>query len=352
MQKLRDFKEKVDREIEKYFNQVIAETKAKDKIMAEALSYAKKTVLIKGKRIRPALMYYSYLAAGGKDKKRILKTAVSLELIHIFILIHDDIMDRGSVRHGIDAAHVWFEKNARRSFSGKDAKHFGDSMAMILGDMLSALGNQVVFQSGFDPVLVVKALDKLQTIVSNTVIGQALDFNIGYEGHASKKEIMKMYEYKTAKYTFEGPLHLGAILGGGSAELSKALTAYSIPLGIAFQIQDDILGVFGSEKKMGKSAASDIEEGKQTLLLVKALEKSSGKQKKRLREILGKKNLTSKEIKEFQDIIRETGSLDYAQNISRKLILKSQKAIEGEEILPEAKEFLLELAEHMVKREG
>lgn len=351
MEELKKFKAKVDQEIEKYFDKTIKETSAKDKTMAKALGYVKKMTLAQGKRIRPALMYYGYLASGGKDEKRILKTAVSIELVHIFLLIHDDIMDRGDVRHGIDSVHVWFEKIGRKLFPQKDTKHFGDSMAIIIGDMVAALGNQVIFQSGFDSNLVMKALDKLQIIVSFTVVGQARDLQIEYRGKATEEEIMKMYEYKTAKYTFEGPLHLGAILGGGSDEFLQKMTAYSIPIGIAFQIQDDILGVFGSEKKMGKSAASDIEEGKQTILVAKVLEWGSRKQKERFLQILGKKNLSHEEIKDFQDIIKDSGALQYAKDLSHELILKSKKAIETDEMEKKSKKFLLDLAGVMEKRD-
>jgi len=351
MEELRKFKQKIDQEIEKYFDKTIKETNAKDKTMAKALQYVKKLTLAQGKRIRPALMYYGYLASGGKDEKRILKTAVSVELIHIFLLIHDDIIDRGDKRHGVDTVHVWFRNIGKKAFPQKDAEHFGNSMGIIVGDMIGALGNQIIFQSGFEPSLVLEALDKLQSIISLTVVGEAKDVYIEYQGRATEAEIIKMYEYKTAKYTFEGPLHLGAILGGGSNELLKEMTAYSIPIGIAFQIQDDILGVFGSEKKMGKSAASDIEEGKQTILVVKALQNGNRRQKDRMFQILGKKDLSHDEIKDFQSIIRETGALQYAKDLAHSLILKSKKAIESAEMSKESNKFLVDLAEVMEKRE-
>jgi geranylgeranyl diphosphate synthase type I len=122
-------------------------------------------------------------------------------------------------------------------------------------------------------------------------------------------------------------------------------------LGIAFQIQDDILGVFGSEKKMGKSAASDISEGKQTILVAKTLQKGNNQQKKRLLQILGQKDLSDKEIKDFRAIIRETGALQYAKDLAHRLILQSKAALELAEMTKGSKKFLLDLAEVMEKRE-
>jgi geranylgeranyl diphosphate synthase type I len=160
-----------------------------------------------------------------------------------------------------------------------------------------------------------------------------------------------MYENKTAKYTIEGPLHLGAILAGAKDELLDALSKYAVPVGIAFQIQDDILGIFGSEKKLGKPVGSDIEEGKQTLLVVKAGEKADRSQLKKMNYLLGKPNLNHREIEEFRNIITDTGSLDYAKNLARKLITKGKQALISAKIKKETKDFLLGIADYMISRE-
>ncbi len=348
---LADFKKGIDREIKSYFDSTIKDVSRRDFLMSEALKNVRSMVLAGGKRLRPALMYQSYLGAGGQEKKKMLKTSVSVELIHFFLLIHDDIMDRDDKRHGKDTIHFAYDKIARKMFSQSDSAHFGNSMAIIIGDMVGALGNQVIYISDFNPALVVKALHKLQDVVSCTVIGQAKDLFIQSRGKASEKEVLEMYEYKTAKYTFEGPLHLGAILGGADKNTLAGITKFSIPLGIAFQIRDDILGLFGSEKKIGKPVGSDIKEGKQTILLVKAREKSNKEQKKILENILGKKDISAEEIRTFQKIISETGALDYAQNLMAKLIAKSKKEMEKTGLNSQSKEFLLALADYMGNRE-
>ncbi|MFA6382951.1 MAG: polyprenyl synthetase family protein [Parcubacteria group bacterium] len=348
---LEDFKKKIDIEIEKYLNRIIHETKKRDALMAEAVKYVKKMTLAGGKRLRPTLMYYGYLAANGKEKEKMIKAAVSIELIHMFLLIHDDIMDQDDKRHGLDTLHIKYKKLGKRIFKNRGLDHFGNSMAIIIGDMVGALGNQIIFESQFKAELVIRALAKLQSIVSMTVIGQSQDLYIEYRGRASEKEILSMYENKTAKYTVEGPLHLGAILGGAPEAVTAGLSRYAIPLGIAFQIQDDILGVFGHEEKLGKKIGADIIEGKQTLLVARAKNKANAKQQKILNELLGKKNLTGNDIKDFQDVLKETGSLDYAKNLSYELVLRAKRELQKIKINPEAKNFLNDIADYMIERE-
>lgn len=348
---LKDFKKRIDKEIVIYFDNAIREAKKRDLVIANALEYVKKLTLAGGKRIRPALMYYSYLGSGGKEKERILKTAVSIELIHMFLLVHDDIIDRDVERHGKDSVNRRYEKIGEELFSGKDSKHFGTSMALIIGDMIAAFGNQIIFNSGFDEKLVMKALSQLQSIVSFTVIGQVKDFYIEYRGKATEKDILGMYEYKTAKYTIEGPLCLGAILGGMNEKYLSGISKYAIPIGIAFQIQDDILGIFGNEEKIGKEVGSDIEEGKITLLVVKARERANKNQRKILNGLLGKKDLSREDIEKFRKIIKETGALDYAKSLADSYIEKGKKELEKMGMQKETNDFLYGMADYMISRE-
>ncbi|MFZ5982493.1 MAG: polyprenyl synthetase family protein [Patescibacteria group bacterium] len=347
---LEDFKVKFDKELKAFFLKAIQECSKRDKFITDALKLVSRNVLSGGKRVRPALMYWGYVGVGGREIEKMIRTAVSIELIHSFLLIHDDIMDRDLIRHGEDTVNYAYEKVGKRFFGAKDARHFGDSIALTIGDMVAALGNQVIFESKFEPEIIMKALSKLQDIVSLTVIGQSKDIYMEYRGKATEKEVLEMYEYKTARYTFEGPLQLGGILGGASSKTLESFSRFSIPLGIAFQIQDDILGIFGTEKEIGKSVGSDIREGKQTLLVVKALEMGNAKQKKRLRELLGSSDIRKKEVEEFRKIISDTGALFYARKMVEKLIKKGKGEIEKTAVGQPAKEFLLGMARYMIER--
>lgn len=348
---LAEFKRKIDPEIEKYFEKVIREALKKNQDIADALKHSKKIIMSGGKRVRAAFMYYGYLAAGGKELKKVLKASVSIELIHLYLLIHDDIIDRDGKRHGIITLHEYYKKIGAGFSKSKDPCHFGISMAIIVGDTINAMGNQIISELEFNSKSILKALSILQSIMSITVIGESQDIHIENRGKASVEEILEMYENKTAKYTFEGPLHLGAILGGAGGKFLKHLSGYAVPAGIAFQIQDDILGVFGDEGKTGKPVGSDIRQGKYTILVAKAFEKSDPGQKKILASCLGNKKLAKKDVDAFRDVIIKTGSLEYAKKLSLELVFKAKKELEKIKMNSEAKRFLRDIAEHMIQRE-
>jgi geranylgeranyl diphosphate synthase type I len=347
------FKKQIDRELSAYLDDKIKEAKKQDFFTANLTKQAKKIILSGGKRLRPAFMYWGYVAGGGKDREKILKTSISIELVHNFLLMHDDIIDHGQKRHGVATINAQYAKIGRVFFDQEDAaQHFGNSMALIFGDMLSAMSNQVVFTSNFPSGLIVKALNQIQAIVSQTVIGEIQDVYMDSSGKTSEEAILKMYRNKTACYTIEGPLNLGAILAGADGKILKALSAYALPLGVAFQIQDDILGIFGLEKKLGKEVGLDIQEGKKTLLLVKAQELGNREQKTFLKRVLGRKNISYSEIKKFQEIMVKSGALQYVQELASGLVAEAKKSLARTVFNPEAKDFLLSIAEYMVARKN
>jgi geranylgeranyl diphosphate synthase type I len=223
-----------------------------------------------------------------------------------------------------------------------------------MGDMLCAYGNDIIFSSAFPLEEKFKALTKLQDIVSYTVIGQARDVYMEYMGEASEEEILAMYRNKTAKYTVEGPLYLGALLAGGSDALLSGFTAYALPLGIAFQIQDDILGTFGDAKRLGKPIGSDIAEGKITLLVSRALRDGTAEQKKRIKAILALgASLKEEDIEEFRSIVRATGAYASAKQMAGAYIAEGKQALETMRAVldPRAHDFLFSIAEYMMERE-
>ena len=351
-EELSDFKQKVDPELEVFFDRIIADSKKNNFITTDALKQVKKITLSGGKRLRPALMYWGYKGVGGNKEQEIIKTSISIELIHIFLLIHDDIIDNDKTRHGEKTIHTLYAQKGKKICRGeRDSRHFGNSIAIVVGDIIGALGNRVLFQSNFPPELVIRALSLLQDIVARVAVGEAQDVFIEHRRKSTEAEVLDMYKNKTAKYTIEGPLHLGAILAGGDEKVLKAISKFSVPIGTAFQIQDDILGVFGNERKIGKPVGSDIREGKQTLLVVRALERGTVEQKRIIRQLLGKKDITSGEIELFKQIIIETSSLKYAQDLAKKLIKEGKEALEDLTFKKEAKDFLSGVADYMMERE-
>lgn len=349
---LKEYKKRLDVRLKKYFDKKIKEAEASHTLSKEAVKMIADFTLADGKRIRPAIVYYAYLASGKKPDDNIIEASMSIELTHSFLLIHDDIIDKDEKRHGISTLHERYKKIGQRLAPQKDSLHFGNSMAMLAGDMASAMANEIIFNSQFSPKIILESLDQMQKIVYNIVPGEMLDVVMEIRGKSTEKEVLEMYEGKTSSYSFEGPLHLGTTLSGNhDPKMLKNYSKYAMPLGKAFQIRDDILGIFGDEKKLGKPVGSDIIEGKQTLLVIKALELGSRKQKEIVKKYLGKKDLKIKELEEFKNIIKETGSLAYCQDLSEKFVRESLAALSKIDIKnKEAEIFLRGIAEYMVKR--
>jgi len=351
---LKKYKKRLDVELRKYFDRKIVEAEKSHPLSKEAVKMVADFTLADGKRIRPAMLYYGYLAAGKLDESKILEISMSVELTHTFLLIHDDIIDKDATRHGTATIHERYKKIGRRLSPNADNLHFGNSMAMLAGDMTQAMANEIIFNSQFSDDVIIRALDKLQKIVYTIVPGEMLDVVMQARGRSSEQEVLKMYEGKTASYSFEGPLHMGTVLAGCHDEkILASFTQYALSLGKAFQIRDDILGLFGNEKKIGKPVGSDIIEGKQTILVVKALEIGNNKQKGIIKKHLGKDNLTSREIEEFRLAVRESSALDYCEKLSEKFVGESITTLDRIDIKnEEAKRFLRGIAEYMVTREA
>lgn len=350
---LGNYKKILDRELQKYFKEKLGEAQKNNPLTKEAIKMIAEFALAGGKRIRPALVYYAYLACGGKDKEKIIEASMSIELTHIFLLIHDDIIDKDEKRHGVATLHERYKKIGERFSKNKDSAHFGNSMALLAGDMAAAMANQIIFKSDFPPEIIIRALNKLQEIVYAIVPGEMMDVVIEIKGKTTEKEVLEMYEGKTSSYSFEGPLHLGAVLAGSEDKnVLDVYSRYAYPLGKAFQIQDDILGLFGNEKKIGKPVGSDVKEGKQTLLVIKAQELGNEKQKEAISRYLGKKDLNEEELEKFRSAIRETGALDCCKRLAKDFILESLGALEKIEFKnDEAKLFLEGIAGYMLERE-
>lgn len=345
------FKKKLDIELKLFFDREIAEAKKQDSLVSAALLQARKILLSGGKRIRAAMMYVGYLAAGGEDRQEMLKASMSIELIHTFLLIHDDVMDRDDVRHGQTTIHAFFRQYGETVFPGKDSVHLGNIMAISVGDILTAYGSQCLFTSSFRPENIILALRRLQSIILSTVIGQMKDIRMGFSSEiADENDVLLMYELKTARYTFEGPLCLGVTLAGGSKELLLQMKDFSIPIGIAYQIQDDILGIYGEETSVGKVVGSDLEEGKMTLLVSRAYKQANKAQKKELKDIWGT-TLTKEKLVRVREIFKETGSFDYAMNLQNTLLAQAkEKAQDIATTNSYSRDFLLSIISYLSER--
>ncbi|RLI13573.1 polyprenyl synthetase family protein [Candidatus Bathyarchaeota archaeon] len=301
-----------------------------DSVLFEA---AKHLIKAGGKLVRPVLFLLACEFVGG-DPEKLVFAAAGAEFGHVASLIHDDIIDGDEVRRGVPAVHV----------------KYGVPMAILAGDLLIFKAFQMLAltaERGVPPDKIVRAL-KISTESSVAVDeGEAMDVLMGDKVDVSLKEYFRMIELKTAE-AFRVGLLLGALLGGGTEEEMEALSRYGLLIGIAFQIQDDILGVFGSEEIVGKPVA-DVLKGRRNFLIVHALEKGPEHLRERLRELLSSSNIGEEELEEIRSILIEAGSLDEARRLVEELTEEAKKAIEGLG-RPEARQALMEMADFLKTR--
>ena len=360
IQELENYKAIVDSELEKFFDNKIEEIRDPDNDYSIVTSFLKEYTLRGGKRIRPAFTYYGYLLfADGSNSdedymREVIKLSIAHELKQAYYLIHDDITDKSDERRGGPSMHKMLEEwyMQQKDISAKDARDMGISMAIFVGDQANAFAYKAITQTKLPDTKKEAAIEILNNTDLDTLHGQVLDIQSGItQKMSTEEELLNIHELKSAKYTIESPLLIGAMLAGASEEELEILSRYAMPLGQAFQLQDDILGLFGNEEKLGKPADSDLKEGKKTLLMIKALENAKHSEKRIINEYLGNPNVTESMVKQVQDIVRSTGSLDYSVNLAKDLISESKEHLELlEDVNPEAKEFLLAFADYMLER--
>lgn len=349
---LESFKIKLDKELEKFFDKKLFEAKKISPEAYELMSRIEDLTLRGGKRIRAALLYYSYLAFSGKNREAALFASMSMELAETYLLIHDDIMDNDVLRRGgITIHHQYKNKALKNELSKISAKNYGVSMAILAGDIACALSNEIIINSKFEPKLCNKAVRELNKIYTLEGFGQSMDIETQFKRNVKKSEVLSIYGLKTVPYTFDGPLRIGAILAGASDGRLEKLSRFANYLGLAFQIQDDILGMFGSQEKLGKPVTSDLKEGKKTLLILEALKKANHKQKEIINQNLGNKSVAISNLKQVRRVVAETGSLQVSKNFAEKLVDRAIKELNQIKLKRIGKRFLLGIAEYMINRD-
>lgn len=349
---LGNFKKLLDRELDKYLRQKIKEAKKISPYCAELLQNVSDITMRGGKRIRAAMLYFSYLAFGGKDKKKAMFAAMSMELMQTYLLAHDDIIDNDDLRRGGLSIHALYKQIGKERFSDKgNVGSFGMTAGILAGDLANAYSNKILYDSGFKLSDVAKAMRELNQTYKLEIYGEYLDVLSELRDDITKEDVILTHQLKTAPYTFDGPLKMGALLAGAEEKDLVELNKYTVPLGTAFQIQDDILGMFGSEEKLGKPVTSDLREGKRTLLILDALERGTQEQKDIINSNLGNRRVNMSGLKAVRKVIENTGSLKESQNLANTLVRKAVSHIEKMPLEKEGKDFLVGIAQYMVRRD-
>ncbi|WP_222853345.1 polyprenyl synthetase family protein [Fodinicola acaciae] len=303
-----------------------------------------------GKRLRPAFAYWGWRGAGGTDSDDAVYAVAALELVQASALIHDDLMDGSDTRRGQPSIHRRFERLHRESGWQGPPAAFGSAAAILLGDLCLTWADQMLFGSGLPTDALGRAKPVYDTMRTELMSGQYLDVLGQVRDHHSVAWSLRVARQKSARYTIERPLHLGGALAGASTGLLASYSGYGLPLGEAFQLRDDILGVFGDPLVTGKPAGDDLREGKRTVLIALTLERASTAQARVVLERLGDAGLDDAGVAVMREIIAETGALVETERMIAARAAEAVRAIEGAEVVGEARGALRDLAEAATSR--
>jgi geranylgeranyl diphosphate synthase type I len=298
-----------------------------------------------GKRFRAAFCYWGFRAHSPAvaDERALLRACAALELLHASALIHDDYMDASDTRRGRPATHRSFEAEHRRDGWRGDPEQYGAAASILLGDLLLSWSEELLRRCGLPLERVAAAMGVFDLCRSEVIAGQFLDVSVQARGAADVDTAMTVLRYKSAKYSIERPLHIGAALAGaGDAQLA-ALSAYGLPLGEAFQLRDDLLGVFGDAEATGKPAGDDLVEGKRTVLVALALDAAPPAQAALLDRSLGTA-LDDRLLTELRDIIDASGAHAQVESVIDQLVERAHAALARAGVDEVARAVLGELA--------
>jgi geranylgeranyl diphosphate synthase type I len=340
---------RVDRELDRFLRDHRKGLAGDDPHAATIFAELERVITSGGKRLRPLFCCLGYRATGSPIEEQTIRAAAALELLHTFAIVHDDVMDRSRTRRGSAASWVHLAGIHRGEDMLGDAEQWGVSGAVLVGDLALVLAGRALHDAGFPPDRIAPALERYDRMRAEVVIGQYLDVLAAHRGAIDEAEARRIAVLKSGGYTVEGPLHIGALLAGASDRVMGALSAYGIPLGEAFQLRDDVLGVFGDPAVTGKDRDSDIREGKRTLLVARAVSASEPHDREFLVSRLGQPDLDERELERVREILERVRPS--VVGLIEQLTNDARAALRDGPVDPEAAGLLEELSGLVATRE-
>ena len=278
-------------------------------------------LLTGGKGLRAGFLYWGYRAAGGADSDALVRLATSMEFFQAAALLHDDVMDRSDTRRGMPSAHrAVATLHASRGWTG-DAARFGEGVAILAGDLCLTWCDELYSTCGLPAAELARGRETFDLMRTQLMGGQFLDLLEsvrGWDGldlDARIASARKVIRYKSAKYTIEHPLLIGARVGGAPESSLPGLSDYGLALGEAFQLRDDLLGVYGDPEATGKPAGDDLREGKRTVLVAFALEHADDAGREAIEAGLGREDLDEATIGRLRDIFANCGAVERVEEM-------------------------------------
>lgn len=342
--KWKEYKILIDQNIQSFFDQKLEEYISlwlPERVM-QMISYLKINCKT-GKRIRPYLVYLWYKLLGGKEDKEVIKFSLGLELFHAFALVHDDLMDKGEIRHGEATCHKYIETLLRT----EQWKHIAESQAILLGDLLFQWWQEVIYDDyDMDVWCLQRARKNIQTIVNETILGQMMDIDfMARDIIASKEGILLKDRLKTAMYSLAKPMTTGLLLAWASEQQVAYFLELWLYLGTAFQMRDDLRDITLSEEESDKTIFSDIVEGDQTIFTNYILEQWNESDKALLHSLRWKQ-LHTKDKEKLKSMFEKSGAIQYGKDeIARNLSQVKKLLHTAEGLDSEYKQWLYELVE-------
>jgi geranylgeranyl diphosphate synthase type I len=345
-----DLRVRVDKALDAFLSRQHDRLAAVDAALLPVADAIERFVLGGGKRLRPAFAYWGYRAAGGIDREEVVAAAAALEFVQASALIHDDVMDCSDTRRGEPAMHRHFESLHGGSGWLGDPAGFGTATAILLGDLCLVWSDELLHGSGLDPITLARSRPVFDDMRTEVTIGQYLDMHAQATGDTSTQRAGLVARFKSAKYTVERPLLLGAAFADAPAEIGRAYSAFGLPLGEAFQLRDDVLGVFGDPAVTGKPAGDDLREGKRTYLIAAAFETADRASARVLRAGLGDPELDDAGIGRMRDTIAATGALRRTEARITELTRSALSALDTVTLDGASAEVLAQLATAATRR--
>lgn len=336
----------LEKELEKFVKQIETDYSLRH-ISPFLAKNIKDFVLREGKRFRPIFFINSYLGFAKKVAPGLYTSALSVELLHNFALIHDDIIDRANLRRGQPALQYIYANYLKNHHL---TKFQGQDLALLTGDLIFALAIQSFLAIEENLVRKEKALKHLMRTAIHTCTGEFIELLYGLKDLSliKKQDIYKIYDLKTAHYSFASPLVSGAILAGAAAKETDILHQYGLYLGRAFQIKDDLISMFGQENLIGKSILSDLQEAKITLLVWYAYHHGDRHDQTIIRNILSKQRVTIADLLKMREVVVSSGTLCYAKKEISSLLKKAQILITSSAMKNSYKNLLATYAQQLI----
>ena len=304
-----------------------------------------------GKRLRPSFAYWGWrtVRSVDDDDTALVSSAASLELLHACALVHDDVMDASATRRGRPATHTAFAALHRANGWTGDPDLFGAAAAILLGDLLLSWADAMFAAAALPPAVAGRTRHVYDDMRQLVMAGQYLDVLVQARGEFSADDALRVARFKTSKYTVEGPLHFGAAAAGASDETFAALSAYGLPLGEAFQLRDDVLGVFGDPAVTGKPAGDDLRSGKPTALLTWAGQLLPDTARPLL-AACDAGTLDDAGVDALQQAMADAGVRERAEDAVADLVSRAHRALDDLDVDPEADAALRDLADAVAWR--